>query len=224
MSDSTIHGSRRPLGTSTTSTTSTNPVEVRRRLTSPAYTPADLAVANEVRARLDAGTYDRNPALKARVVSLLASVDASSSGQPARVPDRATITRTMDELNRIRSGDRRGAGSTADTGTVTGTTPPPGTEQPFDVNPVGNTAPPERIREVKVAWDYDCASDNIAGFRLYHEGVKVGEIRSAAARSMNVDVSLSEGAHSFTLTAFDVNGVESAHSAPAILNNVFPQQ
>ncbi|MFH1807105.1 MAG: hypothetical protein ABIJ09_00065 [Pseudomonadota bacterium] len=218
MPDSTISTSRRALNTTGTTPSTATTAATRTRLSNPAYSAADVAVANEVRARLDAGAYDRNPVLKAKVINLLASVDGTAGGRLPRIPDRNTVSRVMGELRNIRD-----AGTTGGASSV-GTTPPAGSEQPFGVEPVGNTAPPERIREVKVAWDYNDVNPNIAGFRLYHEGVKVGEIRSATARAMNCDVSLSEGAHSFTLTAFDVNGLESDPSAPAILNNVFPPE
>jgi len=187
-----------------------NDARVRHHVGRPTYTAADKAVAEAVRAKVESGVFDRNPGVKARAINLLATFDAATTGRLARVPDRGSINRIVGELRRI---NHEGAVRTNPSG---------GSDPPFEVSPVGNTDPPTRIREVKVEWDYGEQPADLAGFRLYHEGVAVGETRTPAAREMSWEVSLSEGSHSFTLTAFDTSGNESAHSAPAILNNVFP--
>lgn len=228
MSDNPLSIGRRTVHTTpgTTPATTTDSAAIRGRLTNPVFSAADAAVASEVRNKLNTGAFDSNPALKARVVNLLATLDAATSnGGVPRVPDRRQISRVLEELRRIQNA--ASGGTTPATGgntPATGTTPAGGSEAPFSIGPVANTDPPERIREVRVAWDYGEVTPDLAGFRLYHEGEMVCESRSPTARSMSCEVSLSEGAHNFTLTAFNQAGLESAHSNTAVLNNVFPPE
>lgn len=206
----------------TTTPTTNNDVAIRTRVTNPSYTPAEAAAAGSIRANLAAGLYDRDPAIKSRIVNLLATLDqaASSGGRPPRVPDRNQIGRILNELRRLHAENN----TAANAGTVTAA-PEHGTNLgPFQVSSGENTGLPERLREVKVAWDYGTTDPGVTGFRLYHEGRAVCETRSAGARAMSCDLALSEGAHNFTLRAFNASGEESADSNTAVLNNVFPPQ
>ncbi len=228
MPDNRLNATRRTLNTTplnTANTVNNSGNSVRGRLSSRVYSAADMAVANEVRTKLSSGGFDRNPAVKARVINLLATFDAArSNGGVPGVPDRGNIDRIMAEMRRLRSTPENRTATTGETG-GTGSvihTPDSGTTPTFEVNPVNNTQPPERIREVKVAWDYGDVTPDLGGFRLYHEGEMVCEFSSPGARSAACDVSLPEGAHTFTLTAFNRNGLESAHSNTAVINNVFP--
>jgi len=203
-----------------TPTTTTNDATIGRRITTPAYTPADAAAANAVRANLTAGLYDRDPTIKMRIVNLLATLDQATGAHPARIPDRNQINRILNEMRRLNAENT----AASNAGTVTAAPEHATNLGPFQISSGENTGLPERLREVKVAWDYNCIEPNLGGFRLYHEGRAVCETRSPNARAMSCDMSLSEGAHTFTLRAFNTTGEESLDSGPAVLNNVFPPQ
>jgi len=189
-----------------------NSGRVGGRVRSNVYSANDRAVANEVRTKLNSGAFDSNPRLKSRVVNLLGTLDTAVNGGLARVPDRNTVNSVMDALRAINS---RSADPIR-------TPPAGGATPPFEIAPVADTDPPERVREMTVEWDYEDTNPDVVGFRLYHEGEPVCEFNSGSARRGTCEVSLSEGSHTFTLTAFKSNGVESPHSAAAVFNYVFP--
>ncbi len=71
------------------------------------------------------------------------------------------------------------------------------------------TAPRQTI---SCSWNYKADTSNLAGFRLYRNGVMIGEIMSKNARTLTCKAPIITGTISYAMTAVDTSGVESALS------------
>ena len=78
------------------------------------------------------------------------------------------------------------------------------------------------FRTLHLEWSYNTSLPGLAGYRFYHNGAFFGEIDNASYLAADLDVWLTDGTNSFTLTAFDVDGNESAPSAPFLVDNTSP--
>lgn len=78
------------------------------------------------------------------------------------------------------------------------------------------TAPQQAI---SCSWDYNADTSNLTGFRLYRNGVMIGEIMDKNARTLNCKVPVITGTQSYAVTAVDTSGVESALSNTINYNN-----
>lgn len=67
---------------------------------------------------------------------------------------------------------------------------------------------------IHIDWEYPGSVSNLAGFRLYKEGIQVYEVSNPGARSMDCPVEVNTDQTSFTITAYLSDGTESAHSSP----------
>jgi hypothetical protein len=70
------------------------------------------------------------------------------------------------------------------------------------------------VRHVRVTWEYDGSIENVAGFRLYNDGNIICATNDPLSRAMECNPLLESGPASFTMTAYDLAGNESAHSSP----------
>jgi len=68
-------------------------------------------------------------------------------------------------------------------------------------------------RSVTVEWGYDTPATDLAGFVFYKDGVKVKEFSDPIARTFTGELDLSDAKACYTLTAIDVGGNETPHSA-----------
>ena len=66
------------------------------------------------------------------------------------------------------------------------------------------------MRQVQAEWGYQAVAD-LAGFRLYKEGVLACESNDPVARTIDCQVDVTTSQVTFTMTAFDTSGNESAH-------------
>ena len=66
-------------------------------------------------------------------------------------------------------------------------------------------------------WSYDTSLPGLEGYRIYHNEAFFGEINGPSFLAADIDVWLTEGINSFTMTAFDVDGNESAQSDPYLI-------
>ena len=70
---------------------------------------------------------------------------------------------------------------------------------------------------IHIDWDYDdqvLVEKTLAGYNLYQEGKKICTTNIPSNRTMDCSFDSEDGTFDFTLTAFDIEGNESPHSAP----------
>ena len=68
-------------------------------------------------------------------------------------------------------------------------------------------------RSVTVEWGYDSTATDLAGFVLYKDGVKLTTFNDPVARKYSGDIDISDADACYTLTAIDLGGNETPHSA-----------
>ena len=68
-------------------------------------------------------------------------------------------------------------------------------------------------RSVTVEWGYDSTATDLAGFVLYRDGVKLTTFNDPVARKYSGDIDISDADACYTLTAIDLGGNETPHSA-----------
>ncbi len=71
------------------------------------------------------------------------------------------------------------------------------------------TAPRQTI---SCSWSYNADNSNLAGFRLYRNGVMIGEVMDKNARTLTCKVPVITKVQSYAMTAVDTSGTESALS------------
>lgn len=70
-------------------------------------------------------------------------------------------------------------------------------------------------KTVHIQWSYNTSTPNLAGYRIYQDGVRVLEIDNPATTAVDVTLTLGNTTTSYiTMTAIDLLGDESAPSAP----------
>jgi PKD repeat protein len=74
-------------------------------------------------------------------------------------------------------------------------------------------------RQFHAEWEHDSAGE-IAGFRIYYQNNIVCETYEPTARGLDCEVFITGYPASFTATAYDLNGNESVHSAPYLLQQM----
>lgn len=73
-------------------------------------------------------------------------------------------------------------------------------------------------QNVTFSWDYPHQVSDLAGFKLYQEGVEFADIPDPAAREWTGEIDLKDDVNIFTGTAYDQAGGESVHSEPLEYN------
>lgn len=74
-------------------------------------------------------------------------------------------------------------------------------------------------KELHFKWSYDLSIPEIAGYKIYQEGQTISTINEYTTLGVALNVALkTDQANTFTITAFDVGGVESAPSAPLVVD------
>lgn len=76
----------------------------------------------------------------------------------------------------------------------------------------------DKMRHVTVTWSYVDAPADLAGFKLYRDGVQCLDIQDPLVRNYEADILVSDSNNIFTMTAYDTAGGESAHSDPYALD------
>lgn len=79
--------------------------------------------------------------------------------------------------------------------------------------PQGLTANVENRDQVRLAWQQVESPVPLAGYRLYRNGVELVAVGPGTLQ--HLDIALVDGSYRYTVTALDVAGGESEHSAPA---------
>lgn len=82
----------------------------------------------------------------------------------------------------------------------------------------------DTLKTLQLQWSYDTSLPGLAGYRIYHDGAFLDEVDDPTAQSVTLDVWLTDGTNNFTMTAFDVDGNESAQSAPYSIDNTLANQ
>lgn len=74
-------------------------------------------------------------------------------------------------------------------------------------------------RQATLTWEYN--TDNVpdlAGFNLYMDGQSVCNFPDPVLRTAQCDITVDEGPHAYTMTAYDGTGQESPHSTEIIFD------
>ncbi len=78
-----------------------------------------------------------------------------------------------------------------------------------------------QVRTVHAEWGYTSVS-GLAGFRLYKDGNQACQTTNTTARAIDCSIDITTTPVSFTMTAFDTSGNESAHSSTFVVGNQAP--
>ncbi len=80
----------------------------------------------------------------------------------------------------------------------------------------------EQPKEACVMWSYDPSIvPDLVGFRIYDsDGNLVHETHNTTSLHVDFPINIGDDPITFTMTAFDVDGNESAHSAPYTVSNI----
>ena len=79
-------------------------------------------------------------------------------------------------------------------------------------------------QQIQASWSYSGSAVDLAGFRLYKDAALVCSSNDPAARTMTCNVDLGSTPALFSMTAFDIYGVESAKSTAFTLTPSVPNQ
>ena len=82
------------------------------------------------------------------------------------------------------------------------------------------------VKNMHIEWQYDTSLPGLAGFRIYQNGTLIHEIADPTALTADITVTFT-GDATFTMTAFDTDGLESPPSEPYLVRysdiNTAPQ-
>lgn len=75
-------------------------------------------------------------------------------------------------------------------------------------------------KQLHFEWDYDLSiPEDIAGYKIYQNGQSISTIDEYTTLTLDLNVALkTDTANTFTITAFDMAGDESAHSGPYVID------
>lgn len=77
----------------------------------------------------------------------------------------------------------------------------------------------DTLRDLHLEWSYDTSLQGLAGYRIYHNGAFLVEIDDPYSLTADLEVLLIDGTNNFTMTAFDMEGKESAQSEPYLVDS-----
>ncbi len=72
------------------------------------------------------------------------------------------------------------------------------------------------VKTMHIEWDYDTTLPGLAGYRIYQDGVMIHQVTDPTILTADITVTFT-GDSNFTMTAFDTDGIESAHSDPYLV-------